>query len=270
MLCQFKNLRCFPLVIFNCLIACKPPGINQRTIHPPHVFYVEQLAQRASIKNSKPQAIFAKRPEEIGITGLPESCLAEKENQLLCIECKDDPIPLKRCKKGFDRNFSPEKNCRFTNTALKCLDPKTKQSLLVQLRNNQESRFLVQFDMILETLDNIFYNEIKNDKSLNHARNVLSLVGESKANLFQNDKLEDVPLKPTVLKLLSRLDEKEQALILQKLNQGYSHLQNRRLAGQLSTEDAMQFLVELFEASKTDKKIISIVKSIDLQGLDSL
>lgn len=269
MLNRHTILQSFLLIIFGTLVACQPPALNQRIIQQPHSLYVDRFAPyhvRAPSDQQRP----AKKSEEFDKIGLPSSCRSSNYQKQFCLECDNDPVPIKRCQSGIKTHFSTDKYCRHTATALKCLDRISKQSLVVLLRSNQDGRFLVQFDMILETLDIIFRNEITNDNELLQAKNVLNLVGESKIGLFQKDLLAVDPFQPKISRLLSHHSEQEKQVIIKKLKNGYADLQKLRLAGQLESRDAIEFLVELFEISQTDQKIIKIVKEVDVQGLNSL
>ncbi|MFW7381699.1 MAG: hypothetical protein ACOH5I_23020 [Oligoflexus sp.] len=249
--------------------SCQPPGVNQRILHQPHSLYLEQLAQNEMPRFDRSQ-LAAVRTEELGKIGLPSSCESMISNHLFCLQCDDDPVPVKRCRKGINTRFSVEKYCRYTATSVKCLDPKTKLSLTVPLRGNQDGRFLVQFDMILETLDIIFRNEISDQNELLHAKSVLELVGASKIGLFHENQTEFDPEAPKILEILAKHSVKERKIIAEKLRSGYAKLEKQRLSGDLSSEDALEFLIELFEVSRNNPKIISIVKEVDVQGLNSL
>jgi len=269
MLNRHMITRLFLLIMLGINVSCQPPGLNQRIIHRPHNLYTHSLTQSNS-NYPEDQQKANHRLEELGISGLPSTCRGFKLKNQFCLECDDDPVPIKRCRSGISAKFITEKYCRHTVTAVKCIDPKSQQSLVLQLRSNPDSRFLVQFDMILETLEIIFRNEIVANKDLQHAKSVLSLVGESKIGLFQVDSIEIDPIQPKISRLLSQHSEHEKLVIIGKLKSGYDHLQAQRLAGQLSSQDALQFLVDLFEISKTDEAIIKIVREVDLQGLNSL
>jgi hypothetical protein len=246
--------------------ACQPPGISERTIQPPHKLY--QQAEAGQVTNDhplKPPGAIQAKPQLIE-QGLPTHCqLATSATPGFCITCDHRPIAIQRCQPKFSPSFNPDRHCRYSKEKVKCLDPTSKTAMAINLRTSREKRFLLQLNMISETLTTIFENELKNAKAQTATIYIIELIQKNRDIILTNSQQLTERVNDH-----SKLAEDQKQAIIKTLNEQLPELQEKRRLGHLKPQDALDLILTLMQASTANPQVSRIVNQLDLQGLDSL
>ena len=228
------------------MVACAPPGTPMRTTHTPFLIKKSPL----SLDSAASPLAMAK--------GLPFQCqISLMKKGLSCIQCNSQPAVL-RCLKS-RRALDGDKHCYHDSTKLKCLVGE--RGLYVNLHRPQEKTFRLQLELLVENIEVIASNKIRNEEDRQLLQSLLGALAD-KAEDIAGLTLDTIPqISEDIAQPLS-IDTAPFVKSLQKLYK-------KRLQGRMDSDSSRKMLLDMIAPLPQLQPLTKILEEISVQGIDA-
>ena len=248
-------------------LRARPPV--QKSINQEQTQLVQDMSDSPESTMGKPTTTPRQKKARFQ-SGLPSGCQLNFRSRLVCLVCSHRNLSLKRCV-AISRTAKPKEDCRHDKEMVQC-KVSARRSISLNTDHNPEEDFIIQMNMILDTIGDILANRRNFPKQEVAIFRLVAPWIRSHAT----DLLSDIPP--------GQLSENfSQYMLNNKYNFSVRHLRSfhmvverdirrirlRQSRGKLQAKDSTRFLTNLFSNLKSRSVVTMIIRDLSLDGLNS-